>query len=305
MASKKTVSDPRKSLAAAGSLRSVAAAGADPAIDKLRTRIDTVDRRLLALLSERGKLVEQVGKRKRKLGLTFHQPGRERAVLDRMVAANEGPYPDEAVEGVFREVMSASLALESPLTIAAGDADSIAAARRRFGSAARLSKEAGPAEALDAVSRGFAAYAVVSVEDGKGGFRGPALDALADSGLAVTGEIVVTAAGVATRSLVVGGDEPGPSGDDLTSTVVVPRDEPGAIAGVLSVFGRHGVNLRRLSAGPARASVRSKRAGWSYQFFVDLEGHRDDASLSNALAALAKGGALVRVLGSYPRGRSR
>lgn len=281
------------------------AAVSDPAIDKLRARIDTVDRRLLALLCERGRLVEQVGKRKRKLGLTFHQPGRERVVLDRMVAANQGPYPDEAIEGVFREVMSASLALESPLTVAAGDEDALAAARRRFGSAARVSKESGPGEALDAVARGFAAYAVISVEDGKGGFRGPALDALADSGLSVTGEIVVTASGVPTRSLVVGGDEPGPSGDDLTSTVVVPRDEPGAIANVLAVFGRHGVNLRRLSAGPARASVRSKRAGWSYQFFVDLEGHREDPALSRALADLAKGGALVRVLGSYPRGRSR
>lgn len=277
----------------------------DPAIDKLRIRIDAVDRKMLALLGERGRLVEQVGKRKRKLGLTFHQPGRERAVLDRMVAANEGPYPDEAIEGVFREVMSASLALESPLTIAAGDDDALAAARRRFGSAARLSQEAGAVEALDAVARGFAAYAVVSVEDGKGGFRGPALDALADSGLPVTGEIVVTAAGVTTRSLVAGGEEPGRTGDDLTSTVVVPRDEPGAIASVLAVFGRHGVNLRRLSAGPARASVRSSKAGWSYQFFVDLEGHREDPALSRALADLAKGGALVRVLGSYPRGRTR
>lgn len=277
----------------------------DPQIDALRARIDAVDKKLLALLSERGALVEQVGRRKRKLGLTFHQPGRERAVLDRMVAANEGPYPDEAIEGVFREVMSASLALESPLTVAAGDADALAAARRRFGSSARVSKESGAAEALDAVARGFATYAVVSVEDGKGGFRGNALDAIAGADFPVTGEIVVSAAGVTTRSLVVGGDEPTPSGDDLTSTVVVPRDEPGAIANVLSVFGRHGVNLRRLSAGPAPATARSKRAGWSYQFFVDLEGHREDASLARALAELAKGGALVRVLGSYPRSRSR
>lgn len=277
----------------------------DPVIDSLRARIDAVDRKLIALLSERGTLVEEVGRRKRKLGLTFHQPGRERAVLDRMVAANEGPYPDEAIEGVFREVMSASLALESPLAVAAGDADALAAARRRFGSSARVSKEAGPVEALDAVARGFAAYAVVSVEDGKGGFRGSALDAIAEADLPVTGEIVVSAKGVTTRSLVAGGEEPDPSGEDLTSTVVVPRDEPGAIANVLSVFGRHGVNLRRLSAGPARASVRSRRAGWSYQFFVDLEGHREDSTLSKALAELAKGGALVRVLGSYPRGKSR
>src|SRR5689334_10002443 len=91
----------------------------DTEIDGLRKRIDAVDRRLLELLSERGRLVAQVGTRKRKLGLTFHQPGRERAVLDRMVDANEGPYPDEAVEAVFREVMSASLALEAPLAVAA------------------------------------------------------------------------------------------------------------------------------------------------------------------------------------------
>lgn len=275
----------------------------DPVLARLRDRIDALDRRLLALLSERGRLVAKVGRHKKKRGMTFHQPGRERAVLDRLVAANEGPYPDESIESVFREVMSASLALESPLAVAAGDEDALAAARRRFGSSARLSKESGAAEALDAVSRGFATYAVVSVEDGKGGFRGPALDAIAEADLPVTGEIVITGGGVTTRSLVVGGDEPAPSGDDITSTVVVPRDEPGAIAKVLTVFGRHGVNLRRLSAGPARASVRSKRAGWSYQFFVDLEGHSEDAALSRALADLAKGGALVRVLGSFPRGR--
>lgn len=295
----------KKKTAAADRASGAGRRNADPTIDKLRQRIDLVDRRLLALLSERGRLVAQVGKRKQHLGLGFHQPGRERAVLDRLVWANEGPYPDEAIEAVFREVMSASLALESPLTVAAGDEDALAAARRRFGSAARLSKESGPGEALEAVARGFAAYAVVSVEDGKGGFRGPALDALADAAIPVTGEIIVTANGVTTRSLVAGGEEPGPSGDDLTSTVIVPRDEPGAIASVLAVFGRHGVNLRRLSAGPARASVRSKRAGWSYQFFVDLEGHRDDRPLSRALKDLAKGGALIRLLGSYPRARTR
>ena len=277
----------------------------DARLDELRKKIDSVDDRLLALLAERGRLVAQVGRYKHALGLTFHHPGRERAVLDRMVAANEGPYPDEAVEAVFREVMSASLALESPLSVAAAGDDALAAARRRFGSGARISREAGPAEALEAVVRGFASYAVLTVEDAREGFRGDALDALAECDAVVSGEVVVASGGFTTRSLVVGGEEPAPTGDDQTSTVVVPRDEPGAIAKVLSVFGRHGVNLRRIEARPQRATARGSRARWRYQFFVDLEGHREDRHLARALQDLAKGGALIRVLGSYPRGRGR
>lgn len=273
----------------------------DPVLAHLRDRIDAIDRRLLALLSERGRLVAKVGQHKKKRGMTFHQPGRERAVLDRLVSANDGPYPDESIEAVFREVMSASLALESPLVVTADGEDALAAARRRFGSSARVSRETGPGEALDAVARGFAAYAVLAVEDGRGGFRGAALDALAESDLPVTGEVVVPHGGVAIRCLVVGGDEPAPTGDDQTSTVVIPRDEPGAIAKVLSVFGKHGVNLRRIEARPQKGY----RAKWAYHFFVDLEGHREDEPLARALGDLAKGGALVRVLGSYPRGRGR
>lgn len=274
----------------------------DRVIERLRGRIDAVDRKLLALLSERGKLVEDVGRRKRKIGATFHQPGRERAVIARLVAENRGPYADEAIEAVFREVMSASLALESPLTVAAVDGAARIAARRRFGSSARVNAESGPDDVLDAVARGFARYGVLAVEDTLGGFHGAELDALADADLAVTGEIVVHARGVTTRSLVIGGDEQPPTGDDQTSTVIVPRDEPGAIATVLGVFGRHGVNLRRIEGRPLDPAPRASKK-WAYRFFVDLAGHHEDPPLAKALAELRRGGALVRLLGSYPRGR--
>ncbi len=269
----------------------------DARLAKLRERIDAVDRKLLALLSERGALAKEVGERKRKLGLTFHAPAREREVLARMVDGNPGPYPDEAIEAIFREVMSASLALESPLTVAVADDEAREAARRRFGSAARLRDEAGSAEVVDAVERGWAAYGVLAVEDGERGFRGEAIDAILDSGASVTGEILSTADGATVRSLVIGGEEPAPAGDDQTSALLVPRDEPGAIARVLAAFGKRGVNVRRIEARPLRAS----RSRWTYQFFVDLEGHRQDAPLAKALADLAQGGAVVRVLGSYPR----
>ena len=276
-------------------------AAPDPELSKLRVAIDGVDRKLLALLSTRGHLVERVGRRKKKLGLAFHRPEREREVLARLVSANDGPYPDEAIEAIYREVMSASLALESPLTIAVGDDDAQVAARRRFGAAARLRRESAAAEVVDAVARGWAVYGVVTVEDSKLGFRGPALDAIADSETIVSGEILVTKDGVTARSLVVGGDAPAPTGDDQTSALLIPRDEPGAVARMLAAFGKRGVNLRRIEARPLRNAGRR----WSYQFFADLEGHSEDTALAKALRDLATGGALVRVLGSYPRGRTR
>lgn len=269
----------------------------DRELAALRKRIDAIDEKLLALLCERGDLAKKVGEKKRKLGMDFHAPAREREVLARMVDENAGPYPDESIEAIFREVMSASLALESPLTIAVADDDSREAARRRFGSAARLRDEKLPSEVADAVARGWAAYGVLAVEDGTRGFRGDAVDALLDADVSITGEIVHDS----IRSLVIGGDEPAPTGDDQTSALLVPRDEPGAIARVLAVFGERGVNLRRIEARPLRAG----RTRWSYQFFVDLEGHRQDSALAKALADLAEGGAIVRVLGSYPRGRTR
>ncbi len=276
-----------------------------PEIERLRSEIDDVDRKLLALLSRRGRLAESIGRAKARRGLALHAPAREREVLARMVSANPGPFPDEAIEAVFREVMSASLALEGPLTIAVADEAGRAAARRRFGAAARLRSEIGGPEAIEAVARGWAAYGVLAVEDSRHGFLGPALDAIADGHIPVTGEILLRADGATVRALVVGGDPPAPTGDDQTSCVLVPRDEPGAVAKLLAAFGRRGVNLRRIEARPLKAGLSSSLARWRYQFFADLEGHRADPPLARALTELSAGGALVRVLGSYPRGRMR
>lgn len=277
----------------------------DAKLGELRTGIDALDRKLVDLLSRRGELVEEVGLRKRKLGMSFHHPAREREVLAKLVALNEGPYPDEAIEAIFREVMSASLALESPLTVAVVGDPARAAALRRFGSAARLRDEAGAGDVVDAVARGWATYGVLVVEDSAHGFDGPAIDALGEGDVLVTGEVLFHSEGLATRALVVGGEEPAPTGDDQTSAVLVPRDEPGAIATMLAAFGKRGVNVRRIEGRPLRPSNATGRARWPYLFFVDLEGHRLAPPLSRALADLARGSAHVRVLGSYPRGQAR
>src|SRR5947209_5913900 len=90
----------------------------DPELSALRAEIDATDDEILALLDRRAEVVRRVGELKRaRLLPTFHVPQRERAVLERLTSAANGAFPREAVRPVFREIMSACLALESPLVI--------------------------------------------------------------------------------------------------------------------------------------------------------------------------------------------
>lgn len=77
-----------------------------------RERIDEVDRGILDLLAQRGALVEEIGKMKKRQGQAAYDPQREQEVLDRVIKANPGPYPDAAIRRVFEQVISASLRLQ-------------------------------------------------------------------------------------------------------------------------------------------------------------------------------------------------
>lgn len=83
----------------------------------LRTEIDSVDARLVALLAERGRLVVEVGHAKRHEQVPIYAPNRERAVIERAVSRNPGPLSPRTIEAVFREIMSGSFALERPLRV--------------------------------------------------------------------------------------------------------------------------------------------------------------------------------------------
>jgi chorismate mutase / prephenate dehydratase len=74
--------------------------------------------------------------------------------------------------------------------------------------------------------------------------------------------------------------------------------QQGALRRVLEVFDAEGLNLTRIESRPLRGQL------WEYAFFTDLEGHRDDPAVQRALEKLTIDGALVRVLGSYPRAPS-
>ncbi len=172
------------------------AAAAAGGLGGLREQIDRIDDQILALLDRRAQVVKQVGEVKRSRRETFHVPGRERAVLERLTAAANGAFPREAVRPVFREIMSACLSLESPLVVAYPGPEatfSHMAGMTRFGLSARFVSAASLGEVFREIGRG-ADYGVVPVEEASEGLVTHALDYFLDSDLMIVGEIVIEVA---------------------------------------------------------------------------------------------------------------
>jgi len=97
--------------------------------------------------------------------------------------------------------------------------------------------------------------------------------------------------------VMIGKEPAGPTGNDQTSLILSVKNEPGALVKLLEPLARHGVSMTRFESRPARVGT------WEYYFYIDFEGHRDDATVAEALADLEKKAAFVKILGSYPRSR--
>ena len=99
-----------------------------------------------------------------------------------------------------------------------------------------------------------------------------------------------------TRFLVLGNYEPKPSnnGKDKTSLVLSAANRAGAVYEMLTPFAKRGVSMSKFESRP------SKVAMWEYLFFVDIDGHREDANVVEALAEVRSIAGYVKVLGSYP-----
>jgi len=163
----------------------------DSELERLRASIDRVDDGLLEALNERARLARAIGALK--VGQAY-RPEREAQVLRRIKERNPGPLSGETVALIFREVMSACLALERPLTVAyLGPKGTFSerAALKHFG----LAAEAVPAASIDEVFRtvesGSADFGVVPVENSTEGAVGRSLDLMPQSPLKVCGEVVV------------------------------------------------------------------------------------------------------------------
>ncbi len=97
-----------------------------------------------------------------------------------------------------------------------------------------------------------------------------------------------------TRFLILGDYQPAPSGKDKTSMVLSARNRAGAVYEMLTPFATRGVSMTKFESRPARVAL------WEYLFFVDIEGHREDANVAAAIEEVSRIAGYLKVLGSYP-----
>jgi chorismate mutase / prephenate dehydratase len=163
-------------------------------LDDWRSRINSLDDEILKLLNQRGTAALRIGELKRQQDLPYFIPEREAQLLERLVALSPGPLGADAIRAIWREILSASLALEHPLPVAyLGPAGTFAhqAATRRFGSSARFRPVRTIADVFDEVERDLAEFGVVPVENSTEGPVNVTLDRLIDTDVTITGEITL------------------------------------------------------------------------------------------------------------------
>lgn len=148
----------------------------------LRAQIDSLDRSLIELLNQRAKLVVEVGQVKRDAGLPIYAPHREAEVLAKVQGLNQGPLPPSAIEGIYREIMSGSFALERGLAVGyLGPPGSFShlAAVRHFGSSVNFEDLRSIDGVFNEVARGHVNYALAPIENSIHGGVVETLDAIA------------------------------------------------------------------------------------------------------------------------------
>jgi len=154
----------------------------------LRKKIDALDTRIIRLLNDRAAITLSIGQEKIKNGKPIYAPDREHDVLRRLRALNKGPIQNEAIEAIYREIMSAALALEKPQRIAAlgkEGAYTYSAAQRIFGQQASYDSCKDIPEVFQKVEREECDYGVLPIENSTGGMVTPTVDILVDSELKI------------------------------------------------------------------------------------------------------------------------
>ena len=354
----------------------------DPLAD-IRKRIDEIDMAVQQLVSERAECARKVAEVKREQGDTehFYRPEREAQVLRKVKQRNKGPLSDDAISGIFREIMAVCLALEKPLKVAFLGPEGTythSAAVKHFGSRIESEPVANIEEVFRIVEADGANFGVVPVENSSEGVINHTLDLFMKSSLSISGEVelrirhnlmtnetdtasidrvyahqqslaqcriwldtnlpnaeriavrsnaeaVIIAsqhdrsAAIAgtmaaelyslpvmyadiedepnntTRFVVIGKYQSPPSGADRTSLLVFAHNKPGSLFSLLEPLAKRNISMSNIESRPSRRGV------WEYVFFIDIDGHRDDPNIAEAIEDIDKVSAMVTILGSYPR----
>ena len=163
-------------------------------IEELRASIDSIDMEILELLNRRASRVIEVGKIKARENKEFYVPEREQEVLKRLMAGNAGPFPNQALKNVFREIMSASLSLERPLRIAfLGPVATFThqACMQHFGLSGDFVPKKDIADVFDDVEKDRADFGVVPIENSTEGVVSHTLDKFVQSNLKIYSEVML------------------------------------------------------------------------------------------------------------------
>jgi len=293
-------------------------------IDAIRTKIDQLDHQLVATLNQRLALAAEIGKLKRDKGGEIYVPEREDAVLRKIAALNQGPIKNEALRAIYREIMSAAIALEKPLRIAylgPEATNSHVAAMKKFGASVDYQAIPTISDIFVAVEKGEADHAVIPIENSTEGSVREALDSFVESELKIVAQFYteITYALIANGPLdkitkVYSKDQslaqcrqwlarhlPHAQLLDAPSTaraVLIAKDEPGAAAVANEA-------AAQLYGVPVQARNIQDRSDNTTRFFVigkkpagPVGGGRDMSSFLISLGdeAAAHSGSLLRML---------
>ena len=97
-----------------------------------------------------------------------------------------------------------------------------------------------------------------------------------------------------TRFFIVSQTESPKSGADKTSLALTVKDLPGALFKILKPFSERGINLSKIQSRPIKTSE------WEYVFYIDIEGHKTDKKVKEAIAKVGQLTRTLKILGSYP-----
>lgn len=163
-------------------------------LDAFRNEIDACDREIVQLLNRRAKAAQEIGRRKHEHGAAVFAPAREKAVYDKVVGVNTGPLTEGHLHNIYREIMSACIALEAPTRISfLGPKGTFSheAAMHKFGGAMEYLPALEIRDVFLAVTRGHADYGVVPIENSTEGGVSATADMLMemDPGLTICSEI--------------------------------------------------------------------------------------------------------------------
>lgn len=265
----------------------------NPALADLRRRIDAVDDRLLDLLGERARLMDEVRAAKSSEGKadpTLARPGREQAILRRLVARTRDPLPPDLVVRLWRDIMASLTRLQGPFAIAVlkteSDPSIMALARQHYGQSTPLLPAGSPAQVFARLTDGRAQLALLPTPEDT-----PQQDwwrNLDPSDLQVLARLPVDATERAPGALVVG-RQPFDRSDNDRGLLVVSASDETSRARLTKAFAAAGIALSGVIAESERGDRRS--------FLVVCETYvaPDDARLS----ALADAGFAAKVAGGY------